>query len=51
VIEEPVAPGSLTIEWRVVGPGEARWMADPVRGRETVVVHPGGLISTPVVAL
>jgi cyanophycinase-like exopeptidase len=51
VIEEPVAPGSLTIEWRVVGPGEARWLADPARGRETVVARSGEVISTPVIAL
>ena len=29
VIEEPVTPGSETIRWRVVGPGEARWLAVP----------------------
>ena len=51
VIEEPLAPGSLTIEWRVVGPGEARWLADPVHGGETVVARSGDVISTPVIAL
>ncbi len=51
VIEEPVAPGSLTIEWRVVGPGEARWLPDPVHDGETVVARSGDVISTPVIAL
>ena len=51
VIEEPVAPGSLTIEWRVVGPGEARWLPDPVHDSETVVARSGDVISTPVIAL
>jgi cyanophycinase-like exopeptidase len=51
VIEEPVVPGSLTHEWRVVGPGEARWLVDPVRGGETVVARTGEVISTPVIAL
>ncbi len=51
VIEEPVAPGSLTIEWRVVGPGEARWLADPIHGGETLVARSGDVISTPVIAL
>ena len=50
VIEEPVAPGSLTIEWRVVGPGEARWLPDPVHDGETVVARSGDVISTPVIA-
>jgi cyanophycinase-like exopeptidase len=51
VIEEPVAPGSLTIDWRVVGPGVALWLADPVHGGESVVARSGNVISTPVVAL
>lgn len=51
VIEERVRPGSLTIKWRVVGPGEALWLADPVGGGETVVARSGKGISTPVVAL
>jgi cyanophycinase-like exopeptidase len=51
VVEEPVAPGSLTIDWRVVGPGVALWLADPVHGGETVVARSGDVISTPVVAL
>jgi cyanophycinase-like exopeptidase len=50
VIEEPLLRGSLTIDWRVVGPGEARWLADPERG-ETVVARWHEIISTPVVAL
>ena len=49
VIEEPVAPGSATIGWRVVGPGEARWLCGP--GGETVVARSGEMISTPIVAL
>jgi len=51
LVEEPLVPGSLTIDWRVVGPGEARWLADPVHERETVVARSGDVISTPVVAL
>ena len=51
VIEEPVAPGSLTLDWRVVGPGEALWLADPAHVGETVVARSGDVISTPVVAL
>jgi len=46
-----VAPGSLTIDWRVVGPGVALWLADPKHGGETVVAHAGDIISTPVVEL
>ena len=34
-IEEPVDPGSETIRWRVVGPGEARWLADPRTARRS----------------
>jgi cyanophycinase len=49
VIDEPVAPGSSTIRWRVVGPGEARWLATP--GGEMVVARSGEMISTPIVAL
>jgi cyanophycinase-like exopeptidase len=51
VLEEPVAPGSLTLDWRVVGPGVALWLADPEHGGETVVAHAGDIISTPVVEL
>jgi peptidase E len=51
VIEERAKRGSLTIEWRVVGPGVALWQADPVNGGETVVARAGDIISTPVVAL
>jgi cyanophycinase-like exopeptidase len=50
VIEEPLLPGSPTMSWRVVGPGEARWLADP-EGGETVVARAGGVISTPVIPL
>ena len=49
VIEEPVVPGSATIGWRVVGPGEARWLAE--RGGKTVVARSGEVISTPVIQL
>ena len=34
----------------VVGPGEARWLADP-EGGETVVARSGEVIETPVIAL
>ena len=49
VIQEPAAPGRSTIGWRVVGPGEARWLAVP--GGATVVAGSGELISTPVIPL
>ena len=49
VIEEPLVPGSATIGWRVVGPGEARWL--PAVGAETVVARSGEAISTPVIQL
>lgn len=51
VIEEPVVPGRPTIKWRVVGPGVALWLADPVHGGKTVVARSGKVISTRVVAL
>ena len=50
VIEQPLAPGSETISWRVVGPGEARWLAHP-DGGETVVARSGEVIETPVIPL
>ena len=50
VIEESHKPGDETISWRVVGPGEARWLADP-EGGETVVARSGEVIKTPVIAL
>lgn len=49
VIRESVLPGSATIGWHVVGPGEARWL--PVPGRETVVARSGEVIETPVIPL
>ena len=49
VIEEPLVRGSATIDWRVVGPGEARWLAE--LGGETVVARSGQVISTPVIQL
>lgn len=49
VIEEPLSRASATIRWRVVGPGEARWLAVP--GGKTVVARSGALIRTPVVQL
>ena len=51
VIEEPLPPGSLTIDWRVVGPGVALWLPAPVDDGETVVAAADEVISTPVVAL
>jgi cyanophycinase-like exopeptidase len=50
VIEEPLFPGSPTMSWRVVGPGEARWLADPEHG-DTVVARSGEVITTPVIPL
>jgi hypothetical protein len=50
VIEEPPAPGGETVGWRVVGPGEARWLADP-EGGETVVARSGEVIETPLIPL
>ncbi len=49
VIEEPARPGSATVEWRVIGPGEALWL--PVVGGETTVAKSGEVISTPFVPL
>lgn len=49
VIEEPITPASATIRWRVVGPGEVRWLADPAG--ETVVARSGEVIETPVIPL
>ncbi len=49
VIEEPRVPGSATITWRVVGPGEARWL--PFHGGETLVARSGEAIETPVIPL
>lgn len=49
VIEEPVVAGSATIGWRVVGPGEARWLSVP--GRETIVARSGEVIAIPVIPL
>jgi cyanophycinase len=48
-IRQPVVPGSATIAWRVVGPGEARWL--PALGSETVVGRSGDLIQIPVIPL
>ena len=50
VIEEPRAPGGESISWRVVGPGEARWLAVP-EGGETIVARSGDVIETPVIPL
>lgn len=50
VIEEPLLPGSATMSWRVVGPGEARWLAVP-EGGATVVARSGEVIATPVIPL
>ena len=48
-IREPVVPGSATIGWRVVGPGEARWL--PALGDETTVAQSGEVIEIPVIPL
>lgn len=48
-IREPVVPGSTTIGWRVVGPGEARWL--PALGDETIVGQTGEVIEIPVIPL
>jgi cyanophycinase-like exopeptidase len=50
VIEQPLTPGSETVSWRVVGTGEARWLADPEAG-ETVVARSGEVIEIPVIPL
>ena len=47
VIEEPVTAASETIRWRVVGPGEARWL--PVPDGQTVTARSGEVIETPVI--
>ena len=49
VISEDVPSGGSTIPWRVVGPGEARWL--PVPGGETIVARSGERIQTPVIPL
>jgi hypothetical protein len=49
VIEEPVPPGGEALHWRVVGPGQAHWLAAP--GAETVVARSGEWIETPVIPL
>jgi len=49
VIEQPVPPGGAAIPWRVVGPGEARWL--PIPGGETLVARSGETIETPVIPL
>ncbi len=50
VVEQPPIPGSETISWLVVGPGEARWLADP-EGGTTIVARSGEVIETPVIPL
>jgi hypothetical protein len=49
VIDRPIAPGSPSIVWGVVGPGEARWL--PVPDGETVVARSGETIETPIIPL
>ena len=49
VIEEALAPEATTIGWRVVGPGEARWL--PAPGRATLVARSGERFETPVIPL
>jgi len=48
VIGRPVE-GAETMLWRVVGPGEVRWLAAP--GAETVVARSSDTIATPVIPL
>jgi cyanophycinase-like exopeptidase len=48
VIREPMLPGSATVDWRVVGPGEAHWLP-ATEGAETIVGRSGDVIATPVV--
>jgi cyanophycinase-like exopeptidase len=48
VIREPTPPGSATVAWRVVGPGEAHWLP-ATDDAETVVGRSGDVITTPVV--
>lgn len=50
VIREPIVPGSATIGWRVVGPGEAHWLQVP-DGGETIVARSGEVIAIPVIPL
>ena len=47
VIEEPATAGNETIRWRVVGPGEARWLSVP--DGQTVTARSGEVIETPVI--
>jgi hypothetical protein len=49
VIEEAVAPEATSIGWRVVGPGEARWL--PAPGRPTLVARSGERFETPIIPL
>ena len=49
VIEDPTPLDSTHVTWRVVGPGEARWMASP--SSDTIVVRSGGRFATPVIPL
>jgi len=49
VISEDVPPGGAMIPWRVVGPGEARWL--PAPGGETLVARSGETIRTPIIPL
>jgi cyanophycinase-like exopeptidase len=42
ITNDPQAP---TIQWRIVGTGDARWVARP--GAETIVAHAGALLETP----
>ncbi len=47
VIQESLTPESETVRWRVVGPGEVRWL--PVADGDTVIARAGELIETPVI--
>jgi cyanophycinase len=50
VIEQPMSPGSESVSWLVVGPGEARWRADP-EGGQTIVARSGEVLETPIIPL
>lgn len=49
VIEEPIEPDATHVRWRVVGPGEAFWMA--AAGGRTVTARSGERLETPVIPL
>jgi cyanophycinase-like exopeptidase len=48
-IQEPLEPDATQVGWRVVGPGEAFWMA--AAGAQTVTARSGDRLETPVIPL